>query len=62
MAIKHGFEVKPLSDGTFELVPTQFLFAIAVTEESAWELARRINVMVQEFNAAEWTKVNADLL
>lgn len=58
MAFKHGFEVKPLPGGGYELVPTQFLFAVATTEESAWELARQINVLVDSFNATEWEKAN----
>lgn len=58
MAFNHGFEVKPLSGGGYELVPTQFLFAVATTEEAAWDLAKRINVLVDEFNSAEWAKVN----
>jgi hypothetical protein len=60
MVLRHGFEVKPLSGGGYELIPTQFLFAVANTEESAWELAKGINALVDKFNAEEWAKVNKD--
>jgi hypothetical protein len=58
MAFNHGFEVKPLTGGGYELVPTQFLFAVANTEESAWELAAKIDATVQEFAASELGKVD----
>ncbi len=58
MALRHGFEVKPLSGGGYELIPTQFLFAVANTEESAWELAAKIDATVQEFAASELGKVD----
>ena len=58
MVFTHGFEVKPLSGGGYELVPTQFLFAVTQTEEAAWDLAKRINVLVDASNAEEWAKVN----
>lgn len=60
MAFNHGFEVKPLTGGGYELVPTQFLFAVAETEEQAWELARQINVLVDTFNAETWSKAHDD--
>ncbi len=55
MAFNHGFEVKPLSDGTYELIPTQFLFAVANTEEEAWELAAKIDATIQEFMVKDAT-------
>jgi hypothetical protein len=58
MAFTHGFEVKPLSGGGYELVPTQFLFAVTQTEEAAWELAKKISSLVDASNAQEWEKVN----
>jgi len=58
MAFTHGFEVKPLSGGGYELVPTQLLFAVTQTEEAAWELAKKIGSLVDASNAQEWEKVN----
>lgn len=58
MAVNHKFEVKPLAGNTYELIPTQFLFAVAQSEESAWELARAIDSLVEQFIADEFEKVN----
>lgn len=53
MSLRNGFEVRPLAGGDYELVPTQFLFAVAKSEDLLWDLAERISVTVAEFQASQ---------
>ena len=56
--LKHHFKVRPLTGGGYEVIPTQFLFAVAATEEAAGELVQELSDVIERFNAKEWEKVN----